>query len=659
MVNADGENLVFILSTPRSGSSLLGAILGNHPQVHCPPEPWFLLSLVGLRDNRLFVTAPYDHYLAQRGIRELVDGRLFNSAISAFAVSVYGTLLERAKKSTFVDKTPRYYQILSALDELFPAARKVWIKRNPLDVIASCKETWGLTIQELMGDALSPYTFDTTVSFPLLAAYFDSGDPKKYWLAYEDLVQAPTLQIRSLCSFLDLSYEPSMQAYGDNQELVETYRRATMGDKKLLDHDAVHSRSVGRWRDLLTAQEVQQILLTLGTDVFRRLGYEGQLHDAMLRGGLDRSELSPDGRLPEVFKAFHQYAGATLEAKGLDLLQRADVQYTLLAHRSAQLEAEAEKRLQLIVAAEERWQTALQGQSGLGARDAKETSTSALTPRRGVDGPNPAGERGRPVRKVVVLESVLAEPPLVAAQADAEEAPTIFHITHWKAGSMWLADILRQCAPSRIVTPQWGAIQFMQWPVQAGMIYPALYLTKPQFDSVQLPADWRRFVVIRDLRDTLVSSYMSFKFSHPDTNHWLARTRPLLHSRSLDDGLMHLMDDWLPVCADRQLSWLEAGERLIRYEDLLENDVEILEGVLIGECRLPVSRERLREVVLASRFVHLTKGRQRGQEDTRVHRRKAIAGDWKNYFSDRVRQAFKARYGGLLAATGYEADLSW
>ena len=102
-----------------------------------------------------------------------------------------------------------------------------------------------------------------------------------------------------------------------------------------------------------------------------------------------------------------------------------------------------------------------------------------------------------------------------------------------------------------------------------------------------------------------------------------------------------------------------SGEPLIRYEDLLGHDLDILERVLLGECQLPVSRERLREVILSSRFERLTKGRERGQEDLMAHARKGIAGDWRNYFSDRVKQSFKTRYGGLLVATGYEQDLSW
>ena len=34
-----------------------------------------------------------------------------------------------------------------------------------------------------------------------------------------------------------------------------------------------------------------------------------------------------------------------------------------------------------------------------------------------------------------------------------ENLPTVFHITHWKAGSQWVAAVLEECAPHRVVEP--------------------------------------------------------------------------------------------------------------------------------------------------------------------------------------------------------------
>src|SRR5262249_55757916 len=82
--------------------------------------------------------------------------------------------------------------------------------------------------------------------------------------------------------------------------------------------------------------------------------------------------------------------------------------------------------------------------------------------------------------------------------------PTVLHVTHAKAGSQWLYKILHQCAPERIVAPQYEMVQFVGSPVRAGKIYPTLYVTREQLEGVALSPGARRFVIIRDLRDTLV-----------------------------------------------------------------------------------------------------------------------------------------------------------
>jgi Sulfotransferase domain len=247
----------------------------------------------------------------------------------------------------------------------------------------------------------------------------------------------------------------------------------------------------------------------------------------------------------------------------------------------------------------------------------------------------------------------------VLRERRSKNSPTIFHITHWKAGSQWIYKILRECAPRLVVKPKVGQTQFLHQSLHAGKIYPTLYITKRQFDSVELPADWRRFVMIRDLRDTLISAYFSIKKSHPILDSLNMVWRQKLNSLTLEEGLIYLMDEWLPGCERIQRTWVESGEPVVRYEDLLERDMEILEQVLLDECQLPVDRARFRKIVLANRFERLTKGRARGQESATAHERKGIAGDWRNYFTDQMKSAFKERYGGILIQTGYETDMEW
>jgi hypothetical protein len=240
------------------------------------------------------------------------------------------------------------------------------------------------------------------------------------------------------------------------------------------------------------------------------------------------------------------------------------------------------------------------------------------------------------------------------------DSPTVFHVTHYKAGSQWIQAILRGCVEDDLVRAKAGVRQFLEEPIQAGKVYSSVYVTHEQFESVAVPAGSRRFVVIRDLRDTLVSGYYSLKVSHGTfATDAVGELRRELQQKTLEEGLIQAMDRWLTVNANIQQSWLDAGEPVIRYEDLLENDVEILERVLIDQCELPVPRPRLRRAVETRRFEKMSKGRPRGEEDVSAHLRKGIAGDWRNCFTEPVKEAFKERWGELLVTAGYERDLDW
>jgi len=240
------------------------------------------------------------------------------------------------------------------------------------------------------------------------------------------------------------------------------------------------------------------------------------------------------------------------------------------------------------------------------------------------------------------------------------DAPVTLHITHWKAGSQWLHRILGACCPSRLVPPVEGFQHLMHRPMRHGLVYPTVYATREQLQSVPFPCPVKRFIVIRDPRDTLVSLYFSMKKSHVPMAELpvIERRRSALQSLNVEEGLQFLIPESLAIARIIR-SWLGGDDPLIRYEDLLEDDEAILDRVLRGHCRLPVTRRRLRRAVRENRFEQRTGGRRRGQEDTGAHERKGIAGDWRNHFTPRVKETFLQCYGDLLIAAGYERDNNW
>ena len=253
--------------------------------------------------------------------------------------------------------------------------------------------------------------------------------------------------------------------------------------------------------------------------------------------------------------------------------------------------------------------------------------------------------------------SPVSFPPALVRSDEFSNLPAIIHVTHQKSGSQWVHQILRSLFRERIVAPQLGNAHFLGAEVRQGWVYPTVYVTKEEFDTARLPSKWYRFVIVRDLRDTLVSGYFSIRYSHPLVDV-IPAWRAALENMNEEDGLLWALNHWLPDVASIAASWARAGERLIKYEDLLQKDVEIFKRLLIEEAGWPVDPRHLEEVVVSYRFDRLT-GRKPGQEDLRSHERKGAPGDWRNHFTPRVSEAFKERYGEILILTGYATDMDW
>jgi len=241
---------------------------------------------------------------------------------------------------------------------------------------------------------------------------------------------------------------------------------------------------------------------------------------------------------------------------------------------------------------------------------------------------------------------------------NTKSLPTVFHITHWKAGSQWVKQVLRCIAPNRIVEQKLHEAHFYHDPIINGKIYPGVYVTKKGFESVKVPQNHLKFIIIRDLRDTLISFYFSTKYSHPVIADAIQKRRECLQSIDIEQGLKYTLHEQLKDCAVIVNSWANSKELIMKYEDLLEDELSQFSKIL-EHCKIVVPKEILLHAISSNSFEKKSGGRKRGQEDIKSHFRKGVSGDWKNYFSDSLKNEFKELYGELLIKTGYEKDMSW
>lgn len=261
------NKLAFLLGVPRSGTTLLSVLLNQHSHIYCPPEPWLLIAL------DMLGKVAGDHPADSPFLREAINSfEILNqvSLAKESALAVYNSVLSKTGRSLFVDKTPRYYQVLNLVKDFKNEAKFIVIYRNPLDVAASYKTTWGVNIPEIIKNkANSPFLFDYILGFNNLLAF--ESEQQVLRINYEQLVINPQETLEKVFSFLDL---PS-QTIDINLNLsIAGHNKSIFGDDKIRGNTQVHNKSVDSYKDVFNPKEQLILINALGSAFFNQLGYQ-------------------------------------------------------------------------------------------------------------------------------------------------------------------------------------------------------------------------------------------------------------------------------------------------------------------------------------------------------------------------------------------------
>lgn len=280
------ENLVFVISSPRSGSTLLQRMLGSHSQIFTHPEPHLLTPLAYLGYYDLVDKAPYDHINAAQALRELVEElprgeEDYLDALRAYASTIYERVLAPSGKTYFLDKTPAYGLVLPFITKLYPRARYVVLTRHPMAVWHSQAHSF------FAGDYRA--ALETN---PIVKPYVDAigkflvERPVPYvQVRYEDLVQAPETHLRRIFEHLDLPHEAGAVEYGKHEHITKSY-----GDPMSVEkHTRPVTDSLETWAaDLLARPEAlslaRQLIDTIDDAYLEAWGYPKAQHFAALEG---------------------------------------------------------------------------------------------------------------------------------------------------------------------------------------------------------------------------------------------------------------------------------------------------------------------------------------------------------------------------------------
>ena len=273
-IGATGKNLFFLISQPRSGSTLLQRVLAGNSEIATTSEPWIALHPVSALHSEA-IDPNYDANQASEALLEFlhssgVDASFYKKQITNFLLGFYNQAIAYQEKRYFLDKTPRYYYIVDDLYDLFPDAKFIVLLRNPLAVLHSVLKTWVKDDYSLLVNNFD----DLMIAPPNVSAFLEKRLPNCYAVHYEDLVAEPGRTIKNLCEFLGVAYADDMLDYGSRNDPKWKYGDQ-VGINQSVRPDAATAykwkNGFGDPRDKILACSY---LDSLGEKLIRDLGYD-------------------------------------------------------------------------------------------------------------------------------------------------------------------------------------------------------------------------------------------------------------------------------------------------------------------------------------------------------------------------------------------------
>ncbi|MFE7853905.1 sulfotransferase family protein [Streptomyces sp. NPDC057403] len=187
------ESPVFVLSSVRSGSTLLRVLLNSHSRVRAPHE--MHLRTLHVHLSREFTA---DAMEALRLDKDEFEHLLWDRVLHLE--------LTRSGKDVIVDKTPPNALIWPRLQRCWPDARYILLLRHPGAVIASLTDRRTDPDHAAIRAEVLGYAEKLEEARRNLDAHV---------LRYEDLTADPEGATRALCDYLGVAWEPAMLDYGD------------------------------------------------------------------------------------------------------------------------------------------------------------------------------------------------------------------------------------------------------------------------------------------------------------------------------------------------------------------------------------------------------------------------------------------------------------
>ncbi len=234
-----GDGVIFIVSLPRSGSTLIEQVLASHSQVDGAGELPDLPLVLSEESHRRGLPFPQWVGAMQPDDWQRLGRRYLER-----------TAHWRTRRPHFTDKLPYNWFYIGAIRAMLPGARIVVGRRDPLETCFSCYR------QHLANNEYSRTFADLAAfwrDFDRAATHWRERHPTHvYENHYERLVDDPETAIRDLLAFCDLDFEPACLEFHRTEREVHTPSAAQV--REPLRRDTARALRYGALLDRLRAE---------------------------------------------------------------------------------------------------------------------------------------------------------------------------------------------------------------------------------------------------------------------------------------------------------------------------------------------------------------------------------------------------------------------
>jgi len=274
-VNQPGA--VFIVGHPRSGTSLLRALLDGHPDLLVLPFETHLFDWARAREavpsllarTRLWPTVHHHRPSLSREVVGSVLETAFQGAKGPRArllalVEGWRELVGAETPVWWVEKTPRHLFEVDTLRRWFPHDSRVLIMhRDPRDVMAS-------TLRQKPTRSIFPLAVTASIAHEVAQGY--EREEHVLGVAYEELVRDPKTVMERVSAFLGI---PEHKALLQPTVLGADYAGNSRFESALT---GVSQSGIGRFRSVLFSSQLEKAEALLNPIMTAR-GYESEGRD--------------------------------------------------------------------------------------------------------------------------------------------------------------------------------------------------------------------------------------------------------------------------------------------------------------------------------------------------------------------------------------------